>query len=64
MTFWRWFFTLLGIIRLPRDLKVPPDDGQAGPVLSGSACPDPAAIESRDNRRIASILSRMEEDGE
>lgn len=60
MTFLRWLLDLLWVRDLPPDIKVPPDDGQRGPVYPIDGCPDTGSARHYDNARIEAFVSRME----
>lgn len=64
MKFLRWLRDLLWISDLPADIKVPPDDGQRGPIYPLDGCPDTGSVRHSENARIEAFVARMEADAD
>lgn len=64
MKWLRWLRDFIWVRDLPDDIKVPPDDGQRGPIAPLDGCPDMAAVRHRDNLRLEAFVRRIEADAD
>lgn len=60
MTWWRWALLMLGVGRLPTDLKSADDGDDAAPLLINPQTQD--AVDCHENAVLERLLDRMDDD--